>query len=273
MRSTLRGVFVLLALGLLGLAATAQIVQNTGVGTIDWEQRVVRAKGIAMPSPVGGRAGQIRAAKADALRQIIETVEGMILTSETTVENFMLSNDRITTEIRGVCRNFREVGEPVYMSDGSIELNVEMVLGPQFNDVLIGEMAFAEGSVMPVQFSDLEPGSASYTGLIVDCRELSVRPALAPRILSESGSEIYSNTWVDREWALQHGMVGYVRNLEQAREQQDRIGERPLVVKAKDVQGANGADVVIEDEQGKILHALGENLTFLRECRVLFVLQ
>ena len=67
---------------------------------------------------------------ADALRQIIETVEGMILTSETTVENFMLSNDRITTEIRGVCSNFRDVGEPVYMSDGSIELNVEMILGP-----------------------------------------------------------------------------------------------------------------------------------------------
>ncbi len=273
MRSILRRAIAPLAFGLLVLAATAQIVQNTGVGSIDWEQRVVRTKGIAMPSPVGGRAGQIRAARADALRQIIETVEGMILTSETTVENFMLSNDRITTEIRGVCSNFRDVGEPVYMSDGSIELNVEMILGPQFNDVLIGEMAFAEGAVMPVQYSDLEPSTAKYTGLIVDCRGLSVHPALAPRILSESGSEIYGNTWVDRDWAMQYGMVGYVRDLEQARGQQDRIGERPLVVKAKKAQGTNGSDVVVDDEQGKILHALSENLTFLRECRVLFVLE
>ena len=63
MRSILRRAIAPLAFGLLVLAATAQIVQNTGVGSIDWEQRVVRTKGIAMPSPVGGRAGQIRAAR------------------------------------------------------------------------------------------------------------------------------------------------------------------------------------------------------------------
>ena len=51
------------------------------------------------------------------------------------------------------------------------------------------------------------------------------------------------------------------------------LAKRPLVVKAKKAQGTNGSDVVVDDEQGKILHALSENLTFLRECRVLFVLE
>ena len=53
----------------------------------------------------------------------------MLLTSETTVKDFMLEKDVVYTEIRGVCRNFQVVGDPVYMSDGSIELTVEMLLG------------------------------------------------------------------------------------------------------------------------------------------------
>lgn len=250
---------------------SAQVVQESGSGAVDWQQRVVRATGIGMPSAVGGRAGQIRAARADALRKILETVEGMVLTSETTVQDFMLENDRIQTEIRGVCRNFRELEEE-YMSDGTIELTVEMVLGPEFNDVLIGELAWQQGEPTPVQYSDLEPGRSIYTGLIVDCSGVDLRPALAPRILSESGEEIYGNGWADRDWALRHGMVGYVKTVEQATAMVDRIGDRPLLVKAVGTQGAQRADVLVPDREGKVLHSLSENLKFLSECRVVFVL-
>jgi hypothetical protein len=241
--------------------------------SVNWQQRVVQAKGIANPSPVGGRAGQIRAARADALRQILETVEGMVLTSETTVQDFMLANDRIRTEVRGVCRNFREVGEPIYMSDKSIELNVEMILGPEFNDVLIGDLAYQDGTPVPVQYSDLEPGNSIYTGLIIDCRGVEVRPALAPRVLSESGEEIYGNSWVDRDWALANGIAGYVRSIEQARNEVDRIGNNPLIVKAVASKGLQLADVIIPDRSGKILHSLADNLSFLSECRVIMIIE
>jgi len=263
---------LLLPLLFLALQGATQVVQELNAGSVDWQQRVVRAKGIAQPSPVGGRAGPIRAARMDALRNILDTVEGMVLTAETTVEDFMIKNDRIVSEIRGVCRNFREVGEPVYISDGSLELTVEMILGPEFNDVLIGDMAYAQGEPVPVQYSDLEPGSAVYTGLIVDCSELGVRPAMAPRILDASGAEIYGNSWVDREWALRYGIVGYVRSLEQARGETERVGENPLLVRATANQGRQQSDVVIPDEDGKVLHALSENLKFLSECRVIFIL-
>jgi hypothetical protein len=246
-------------------------MQESESGSVDWQSRIIRAKGVGIPSAVGGRPGQIRVARADALRKILETVEGMTLTSETTVQDFMLENDRIITEVRGVCRNFREVGEPIYMSDGSIELVVEMVIGPDLSDVLLGGMPFQDGMPTPIQYSDINPLGSVYTGLIVDCTGLELRPAMAPRILNDSGEEIYSNAWVDREWALRNGMVGYVKNLEQARQQQDRIGAKPLLVKATDVRGSHKADIVIPDRDGKILHALSENLSFLSECRVLVV--
>jgi hypothetical protein len=146
-----------------------------------------------------------------------------------------------------------------------------MVIGPDLSDVLLGGMPFQDGMPTPIQYSDINPLGSVYTGLIVDCTGLELRPAMAPRILNDSGEEIYSNAWVDREWALRNGMVGYVKNLEQARQQQDRIGAKPLLVKATDVRGSHKADIVIPDRDGKILHALSENLSFLSECRVLVV--
>ncbi|MCA9782067.1 MAG: hypothetical protein KDC10_00460 [Calditrichaeota bacterium] len=250
----------------------AQVIQQVGNGSVDWQVRKVTAVGIAMPSTVGGRAGQIRAARADALRQILETVQGMALTSETTVKDLMLENDVIYTEVRGVCQNFQPVGDPDYKDDGSIELTVEMFLSQEFSNVLVGDMAFASGTP---QVTPLSPGAVGgvFTGLIVDCTQISVRPALAPRVLSQSGSEVYGSALIDREWALKNGMVGYVRSVQEAVALQDRIGNNPLKVTAIESKGANGADVVIDDGSGQTLHAMAENLNFLRQCRVVFVVK
>jgi hypothetical protein len=269
-----RWIRVSLAAALLAaLGLQAQVYQETASGNVDWQSKLIRAKGIGMPSAVGGRAGQIRVARADALRKILETVEGMNLTSETTVQDYMLQSDKITTQVRGLCRNFREVGEPTYLSDGSIELVVEMLVGQEMNKVLLGDMAFQEGTPTPIPAGGVDAANSIYTGLVVDCTGVDLRPAMAPRILSEDGSEIYGNTWVNREWALQNGMVGYVKSIEQAKQQQDRIGKRPLLVKATGVKGTQKADIVISDQEGKVLHSLSENLTFLSECRVLVVLK
>lgn len=263
------GAVIVLALGIIG--AQAQVMQESASGSVDWQGRIIRAKGIGIPGPKGGRPGQIRVARADALRKILETVEGMTLTSETTVQDYMLDNDRIQTEVRGICRNFREVGDPVYLSDGSLELTVEMALGADLQNALLGDLAFQDGTPVPIQYSDMDPAQSIYTGLVVDCTGLNLRPALAPRILSESGEEIYGNAWVDRDWALKNGLVGYVKSVDQVKQFQDRVGTRPLLVKAKSVKGEQKADMIIADKDGKILHALSENLKFLTECRVLVV--
>ena len=270
----LRWIRVTFAASLLAvLTLQAQVYQETASGSVDWQSRLIRAKGIGMPSAVGGRAGQIRVARADALRKILETVEGMNLTSETTVQDYMLQSDRIQTEVRGLCRNFREVGEPTYLSDGSIELTVEMLVGQDLNKVLLGDMAFQDGTPTPIPAGGIDPANSIYTGLVVDCSGVDLRPALAPRILSESGDEVYGNAWVNRDWAVRNGMVGYVKSVEQAKGQQDRIGAHPLLVKAVAVKGTQKADIVISDHEGQTLHALSENLSFLSECRVLVVLK
>jgi hypothetical protein len=237
-------------------------------GAVDWSNKVIQAKGIAIQGGVGGRAGQIRAAELDALRQILETVKGMRLNSETTVENFMLTSDVITTKVHGIARNFQRVGDPVYMSDGSIEVTVEMnLLGSgQFFDVV---MPIAMGGGMPFYSGTVNDNSV-YTGLVLDARGLGLRPAIAPRVVSEDDDEIYGSRFVDREWAIKNGMTGYAKDIESAKKD-ERVGGNPMVVKAVKVSGPNRTDVVISEDDARRLHAVTRNFSFLKECRVIIL--
>jgi len=239
-------------------------------GMVDWSSQILSAKGIAVQGGVGGRAGQIRAAELDALRQILETAKGMRLTSETTVENFMLSSDVIRTRVEGVARNFRRVGDPVYMSDGSIELTVEMNLegNGQFFDAVY---PLSMGKSLPLfQPQAKQSSSWVFTGLVIDARGLGARPAISPVILSENGDEVYGSGYADREWAVQYGMVGYAKELEAAR-MDERIGDNPLVVNAVKVSGSNRSDIVIGERDVRRIHSVEKNLKFLQECRVIIL--
>jgi len=261
-----------LAVMMLSVPLHAQIVSESisDAGSINWSGQMIQARGIAIPGGVGGRAGQIRAAELDALRQILETVKGMRLSSATTVENYMLSSDIIRTRVEGVARNFRRVGDPVYMNDGSIEVTVEMSLtGPgQFYDVV---MPVNMGSSAPIPQATSSQGNGGvYSGLIVDARDLAVRPAITPRILDESGDVVYGSDIIDRQWAIQYGLVGYAKDLESAK-LDDRVGPNPIVVKALDATGTNRTDVVINDLEARILHGISQNFTFLRQGRVIFL--
>ena len=63
----------------------------------------------------------LRIAKQDALRQLIEIVNGVTLTSETTMSGAMV-DDVINTKVRGFIRGARQVGQPKYLSDTSVEM-------------------------------------------------------------------------------------------------------------------------------------------------------
>ncbi|MBS1262753.1 MAG: hypothetical protein MAG453_02116 [Calditrichaeota bacterium] len=260
---------IVIGLALFAGAGRAEVTEEiNGHGSIDWSDRTVRAVGISVSGGAGGRAGQIRAAELDALRQILETVNGIRLSSETTVEEFMLSSDRIRTRIEGVARNFRRVGDPVYQPDGSIELTVEMDLtGP---DRFLDAVLPSAGERAKPLYDTAPPGSGVYTGLIVDARGLGVRPAIAPRIHDEQGRVIYGDRYVDRDWAVRHGMAGYAKDPVEARAD-ERIAPNPLVIKANRATGANRADVVISNEDARLLHAVEKHLTFLQQCRVIFL--
>jgi hypothetical protein len=264
-----RAGLILTLILLLTTAITAQVSEDVnGHGTVDWSDQVVRAVGISVQGGVGGRAGQIRAAELDALRQILETVKGIRINSETTVEEFMLQSDQIRTRIEGVARNFHRVGDPVYQSDGSIELTVEMDMTGQGQ--LFEQVFTSNGGTAAPVYTSVPAGSGVYTGVIVDARGLGIRPALAPSIVDERGQSIYGERYVDHSWLVEHGMVEYAKDLVTARKN-DRVGSNPLVIKATGAQGPNRTDAVVSNDHARLLHAVEKHLTFLQQARVIFI--
>ena len=116
-------------------------------------------------------------------------------------------------------------------------------------------------------------GDSGATGLIVDGSGLSLKPALAPRILVQGkDEELYGRVTIDRQAAIKFGVVGYTDSVEKARALTERVGAHPLLVPALETAGTHGSDVVISvDDGAKILSADMKN-GFMKECRVVFVI-
>ncbi|MCK4601815.1 MAG: LPP20 family lipoprotein [Phycisphaerae bacterium] len=69
-----------------------------------------------------------RAARVDAMRKLAERISGLIITSETTVKDFVATNDRIQTAMMAYLSGMKEVGEPKYLPDGTCEVTLEVTL-------------------------------------------------------------------------------------------------------------------------------------------------
>jgi hypothetical protein len=251
------------------------VTGQQGSGCIDWTARVILSRGIGAPNmevpEAARRPGAIRAAQQVALRNALETIKGILLNSSTTVENFMLKNDVITSHISGFLRGFEQKGKEKYMSDGSVEVTMAIPLDgiggidDQIYGTSIGEkpsIASWEGPKAKTQ--------TIFTGIIIDCKGLNVKPALSPRVLDESGKEVYGSAYVTREWAIKYGIAGYSRDIKDAAKL-DRVGKTPGTVKAVKAAGDNVTDVVISDADAAEIRSAGQNLKFLSECRVVFV--
>jgi hypothetical protein len=266
-------------------------------GTVDWSNQIIRSTGIGSPNPnmpeTAQRAGAIDAAKKAALRNLLETVKGMTLDAETTVRNFMVENDVINTRVSGVVRNFTVV-DTKYMSTGDIEVTVEMPISGALADALLPQQMggmtlgpvsgavcpccgqpWPAGRPVPANVNLNQPVAptstgGAYTGLIIDCKGLGIRPAMAPKIMDESGQELYGSKFVSRDWAVQIGMVGYEKDVNRARSN-DRVTANPLIVKAIKSSGPNKADVVVSAASATAIRNAASSQNFLDKCKVMFI--
>lgn len=255
---------------------------------VDWEQGIVIAEGVGVPSRraksiAQKNASAERAARLDAARNILEMIKGINLSSDSTMQDAMLTNDSIRSQVSGKVHGLRPLGKPHYFSDGSVRIRMEASLTQLVPDVVRAPVEVAapvDLTHSPAQKSSGKSSSsgspaiklsAVYTGLIIDARGTGVQPAMSPKVYDENEKEVYGSAYVDREFVLRYGMAGYVKDLDQAK-QNDRIKESPLVLKAVSSSGANHTDLVIANSDADALRQVAKNLNFLKEARVLIVL-
>ncbi len=261
------GILVVAVFSIVGSASAQPLTQAIGNGEINWAEQMIRATGSGAPNAdapnvAAARLGAERAAKADALRNILETVKGVRIDSQTLVVNAMTQNDVIRTQVQGVVRGARVVNTR-YLSDGAVEVTVEIPLAGQFAQAILPPASFG---TQPVP----KAGNPVYTGVIFDARGLSLRPAMSPKIIDEDGREVYGSAFVSQEWATKYGIAGYVKDPEAAKKN-DRVAANPLVVKAVKSSGTAGCDLVISNNDAQGMRDMSKNLSFLEQCRVLIV--
>lgn len=288
-------------------AGGGQYVEMIGAsGSVNWTAGTIDAVGIGAPperfyGKPQARPMAMRAATADAYRKLLEVTQGVRVNSETTVKDFAVESDIIRTQVEGMVRG-AQIVKTDYLSDGTVEVTVRMNLNGGLTQVIYPTVIQSVPAIVPqapaVPYSAPQAPAAPqvpaapaaptapapqapaastvqpavvYTGMVVDARGVGARPAMSPKILDESGQEVYGSMVVDREYAVQQGISGYARELNAAQTNQ-RVTNNPVTVKALKAEGSGKSNITISNADANQIRASAENLTFMKKCRVMIVL-
>lgn len=262
------------------------LIEYRGNGTINWTKGIVAARGVVGQSNYsylsknqGQRQQTIAEAMVKARHNLLETIVGIRINDENRVIDIAENYPSIMAQLRQMTYQAPEVENlRRYRYDGSIEVWSQMKLNGGFSQLILPpEITQIESlkQVRPGKNSlKLRTSSRSseiYTGLVVDARGIKAIPVVAPRILDENLNEVFGATYASREFAVQHGMACYTTNIWKAKSDR-RVSENPLVVKALKTIWPGRCNFIISNADADKLRSASEHLLFLRECKVIIVL-
>ena len=282
--------------GLMGLVVAmlaASMASVFAAEHVDWNSNVIRATGGGV-APAGARSiAQARmmarrAAITDAYRQLAEYVGGVNVNAETTVDMAAVQSDVVKTKVEATIRGARIVSEG-RTNDGGYEVTMEV---PLFGVSSLASAVIerpAQVEAFPAQVPDVLPapvethddggwtsssaaaapdGKAigTFTGLVVDCRGLGLKPVMSPVIKNVNGSPIYGYKNLDYDKVIEKGMASYARDMAGA----DRAGSHPLVVRAVSVENHGGTPVLSLADANRVLIENGAT-HFLDATNVVFL--
>ena len=255
------------------------VVTQLDKGSINYSEQMINAVGIGFVPSNAVNAGMarrmaLRIAKQDAMRQLIEIVNGVTLTSETTMSGAMV-DDVINTKVQGFIRGARPVGQPKYLSDTSVEMEYSVPMSG-ISDIVLPPVTVPANNLSANNTSGTTsqsntPQAGGVTGLIIDARGLNARPAMAPRILDQNGNPIYGPGKYSRKYAVENGVAGYSKTLEAAQKDQ-RVMGNPIVIKGVATSGTNKTDITISNADVSKIDLANRNYKVLNDCRVLILI-
>lgn len=255
-------------------------------GAIDWTTGVVEAKGTGVP-PAYTYSGQSQTDEQQTLSQatkkaqhnLLETIVNLRINSESRVIDIVETSPSIMTQLRGMVQTAPEIENlRLNQYDGTVEVWSRMKLNGGFSQL-----------ILPPEIRHIEPikqvltlpnysspqsrprSSDIFTGLVVDARTMRAIPVLAPRILDENLEEVFGPAFVSREFAVQHGVARYTTDIWKAKFD-TRVSDNPLIAKALKVLWPGRCDFIISNADAAKLKSASEHLKFLKECRVIIVL-
>jgi len=260
---------------------------DNAIARVKWDDGHIEIRAGATADPkksanlAHARSMALKTARHLAYEKMLETIKGMSLTSNTVYGDELLSNSTLQTRLKGFVRGAHVVKEEEkFLQDGSIW--VEVTIG----QLLYGKKSLSTASTRALKTRPKTPHNlfaprddtykkralySGYSGLVIDARNLGVRPAMFPSIVAPDGRAVYSPDRASEEYILTQGLVGYATSTERAKEQ-GRVGQNPLVVKATRASGPHRANVVVSEEDAIKIFAADLKSKILSEARVVFVI-
>lgn len=263
----------------------------------DWESSVIEVEGTGVApanarNAVQARMMARRAAVVDAYRQIAEQIAGVQVDASTTVEDMAVSSDVIKTNVSALVQGARIVDEKTVEGGQGYTVRMQVPLFGVTKSVAAAVLPqTAAKKPLPAPVASVTPsvpssvhvdvtlggtaaGTAApagaqaiggYTGLIVDCSGLGLKPAMSPVIKNDLGQPIYGYKNLDYDKVVTNGMAGYTSDLSRAA----RAGSNPLVVRAVRLDG--GVNPVLSTADANRVLIENGATGFLDKTNVVFV--
>ena len=296
----------LMAMMIMVLSAASVFAAGTGMDWSGDNKLTVQGMGVAPTYAVNSVQARMlarRAAVVDAYRQLAELVKGVNVDSETTVENMMVTSDVTKTKVTALIQGARIVSEQAVDGGGytvTMEMSVFGASNSLANAVLpanttptsfpapdasvpastpssvqVNVQVTPGTTTQPIAHSHMGSSAAAapagtaiggYTGLIVDCRGLGLKPVMSPVIKNANGEPIYGYKNLDSATVIANGMASYTTDPAKA----TRAGSNPLVVKAIGLDNHNGNPILSVADANRVLIENGAT-GFLDRTNVVFV--
>jgi hypothetical protein len=271
---------------------------QNGNSAVNWGNGEVTAMGIGIPpdsvrSAAQARAMARRAAVVTARRNLLETIKGVKIESETTVNMGMVESEITKSFVEGFVKGSKILSLQEN-PDGSIEVTVGINMRGEFTNKVLSSTVYQQTPTeaptmkekMPtteetvamkepemaveVEKEEMVAKSSEYTGIIFDASKLSpTQPSLSPKVLDMDGNEVYGSSVASREYVIKRGMAGYVDNVQEA-SSFELVEGNPYIVRG--VQRRNSTTIIITNEDAEKIREINKNSGLLEQCKVVIVL-
>ena len=270
---------LLLSVCLIVALCVAQAVAFAAPSGVDWGSGAIRARGFGLPMEGATSAAEAEltardAAIADTYGELARIVDTVAVDDATTAKDHR-SHRETDIKVHALIRGARIVYEEWTGEKYIIEMEVPMYGATQsLSSAILPETKPQERVSFPKPTTKVEVTvevkqtrqAGGYTGLIVDCRGMSLNPAMSPVIKNTSGTKIYGYKNLESRKVIQNGMAGYASDMGSA----TRAGNRPLVVKAVRLENHNFNPVLSVEDANRVL-AENDISHFLDNCAVVFL--
>ncbi len=247
-------------------SAEDRLVTTTDLGTTDWVEGYVEATGQGTSRYMGNRIQEElmakQAARTTAQARLLEIIKGIRVTGLSTLGTQAQGDTRAATRIKGTLKGARTVVENITWHKDETARRGEVVMADVTLRICVSPSCTDTKQNLTSATLDLdnaEPNpikavsKVGPTAVIIDLEKALYLPALAPEVISEDGTTVYSQETVHPDIARLKGLIHYTKTVDQAKAM-ELSGNDPLIVTATRITKDNR--IVLSNKDATSLRTL-----------------